>query len=75
MKIFLSHTSRDKPLVNAIRKQLPSHIKQWIDEKDLLWGQDLEGVIRKAINKHADYVLVFLGNEYIKSEWVKKNCK
>ena len=72
MKIFLSHTNRDKPLVNAIRRQLPHHISQWIDEENLFWGQNLEGVITDAIKKQADYVIIFLGNESIQSEWVKK---
>ena len=75
MKIFLSHTNRDKPLVNIIRRQLPSHIKQWIDEEELLWGQDLTKVISDAISKQADYVVIFLSNESINSEWVKKELQ
>jgi len=46
MKIFFSHSSRDKPLVREIQKSLPEHIKSWIDEKELLIGDDLKDSIK-----------------------------
>jgi hypothetical protein len=38
MRIFLSHSSRQKPLVREMKRYLPDHINAWIDEKDLLVG-------------------------------------
>ena len=72
MKIFLSHASRDKPLVREIRKHLPEHIRSWIDEKQLLIGDDLESSIRDAIEKASDLVIIFLSRDSVRSEWVKR---
>lgn len=72
MKIFLSHSNRDKALVREIKSNLPSYIKTWIDEEDLLVGMDLIVSIQKAIQEQADYVVIFLGREAVKSDWVKK---
>ena len=72
MKIFLSHASRDKPLVREIRKHLPEHIRSWIDEKQLLIGDDLESSIRDAIEKASDLVIIFLSRDSVRSDWVKR---
>lgn len=72
MKIFLCHSSRDKALVREIRSLLPPHVKAWLDESELLVGMELENSIRKAIQRDTDYVVVFLGRDSIKSEWVRK---
>jgi hypothetical protein len=71
MKVFLSHSNRDKALVREIRRQLPGHIRTWLDEDDLLVGQDLNISIKSAIQQDADFVVVFLGKEAVASEWVK----
>lgn len=71
MKIFLSHSTRDKALVREIRSYLPSYVKTWLDENDLLVGMDLKISIRNAIQVEADYVVIFLGREAVRSEWVK----
>ncbi len=75
MKIFLSHSSKDKPLVREIRKQLPEHIKAWIDEKELLIGEDLEGSIKNAIDAGSDFVLLFLSSDSVESEWVNRELE
>jgi len=71
MKIFLSHSSRDKALVREIRSYLPRYITTWLDEDDLLVGMELRVSIRDAIQEQADYVVIFLGREAINSDWVK----
>ncbi len=74
MKVFLSHSSRDKALVREIRSYLPSHVKTWLDENELLIGQPLVS-IKNAIQEDADYVVIFLGKEAVASEWVKRELK
>ena len=49
MKVFLSHSSRDKALVREIRSHLPEHVTTWLDEEELLVGQDLKISIKSAI--------------------------
>jgi len=75
MKVFLSHSSRDKALVREIRSHLPDHVKTWLDEEDLLVGQDLKISIHSAIQEDADFVVIFLGKEAVASEWVKRELE
>lgn len=75
MRIFLSHSHRDKALVREIRKQLPEHITSWIDEKALIWTVNIEAEIRNAIQEEVDFVVIFLGRDAIKSDWVKKELQ
>ncbi len=72
MKIFLSHSSRNKPLIREIKSYLPEHIKLWIDEKDMLIGDNLETSIKDAIETNSDYVIVFIDSYSVKSDWVLK---
>jgi len=72
MKLFLSHSSRDKALIREIKNLLPSFIRIWLDEIDLTIGGDLERSLNEAIQNDVDYFLVFLGHEALQSKWVKK---
>ncbi len=72
MKIFLSHSSRNKPLVREVKSNLPEHIKLWIDEKDLLVGESLEDSLQDAIESNTDFVIIFLDVYALKSAWVLK---
>lgn len=72
MRIFLSHSSRQKPLVREIKHHLPDHIKAWVDEKELLVGEDLEFSIKTAIQADADFVILFLDSHAVQSPWVRK---
>jgi len=72
MKIFLSHSSPQKPLVREIRKGLPAHISSWLDEEKLLIGDDLSSSLESVIKSESDYVLLFLDESAAKSSWVLK---
>jgi hypothetical protein len=75
MKIFLSHSNRDKPLIREVRSYLPQHIRTWIDEEELLFGEDIETSLKKAISLESDFVVIFIGRESVQSEWVKKELR
>jgi tetratricopeptide (TPR) repeat protein len=75
MKLFFSHSSKDKPLVREIRKQLPEHIRSWIDEKDLLIGDDVATSIRNTIDTRSDFVVLFLSISSVQSEWVRSEIE
>jgi DeoR/GlpR family transcriptional regulator of sugar metabolism len=75
MRVFLSHSSRNKPLVREVRSCLPEHVNTWIDEKDLLAGDPLERRIRNAIQSDCDFLVVFLDDSVVKSEWVAKELE
>jgi hypothetical protein len=72
MKIFFSHCSRDKPLLREIQRNLPSSVKAWIDETELRVGKSLKSSIRNAITQESNFVVIFIGPESIKSEWVMR---
>lgn len=72
MKVFLSYSSRDKALVREVRSHLPRHIQTWLDEDDLLWSQNLTVSIKEAITQGADYFVIFLDREAIRSDWVRR---
>ena len=48
MKIFLSHRSRDKPLVNDFKQLLPPFLNPWLDDESLAWGISLETELRST---------------------------
>jgi len=68
-KIFLSHCSKDKRMVEEIEKSLQnSLIKTWIDEVDIPGGGRLTEEILKGI-KGCDYFAPIITNNYIHSDW------
>jgi len=72
VQIFLSHSSRQKPLVREIKKSLPQHLNPWLDEEKLLFGDGLSTSIESAIKCDSDYVILFVDNYAARSEWVRK---
>ena len=72
MKIFFSHRSRQKSLVREIRQSLPNHLDTWIDEDELLIGDDITTSIALAIAEDSDYVLLLLDRDTAKSRWVQQ---
>lgn len=72
MKIFLSHSSKNKPLIREVKRHLPEHINSWLDEKDILIGDDLGNTIRNGIESSNDFVVIFIDTASVNSDWVKK---
>ncbi len=72
MRIFLSHSGRDKALVREIAGHFPPWLKTWIDEDRLLLGSELASSLEEAINSEVDYVVLLFGKEGADSEWVKR---
>jgi len=75
MRIFLSHTSRHKPLVREVKNHLPQYIRSWIDEKDLFIGENIGDGIKNVIEKHTDFVIIFVDSHAVASEWVKQELQ
>lgn len=60
LRVFLCHSSNDKPAVRDLYSRLRSdHIDPWLDEQKLLPGQDWNLEITKAVHA-SDVVLVCL---------------
>ena len=74
-KIFLSHTSADKPFVRKLAADLRNNGHTvWIDEAEINIGDSLIGKIREGLDS-VDYVAVVLSKASIQSEWVKKELE
>jgi DNA-binding NarL/FixJ family response regulator len=76
LRVFLCHSSDDKPVIrNLYRRLLHDGIVAWLDEEDLLPGQEWEQVITKAV-RNSDIVIVCLSRASInKAGYVQKEIK
>lgn len=69
MKAFLSHSSSDKMLVEAVYTKLEP-TAAWIDKAEIEWGDLFLERITEGIEKASDFVL-FWSASARKSEWVR----
>jgi CheY-like chemotaxis protein len=76
LRIFLCHSSNDKPSVRVLYRRLRDDgFDPWLDEEDLLPGQEWEREIPKAVRK-CDVVVVCLSRAAInKRGYVQKEIK
>lgn len=75
MRIFMSHHSSSKPLVREVRQYLPKHVDAWIDEHELLAGENLASSIRAGIKTDVDFLVLFLDARAARSVWVATELK
>jgi len=67
---FLSHSSVDKPLVEAVARELGRRgIIAWLDRSELNLGANLSEVLKAAIERQVT-TTVFLSEAAIQSPWV-----
>lgn len=76
LRIFLCHSSGDKPAVTGLYRRLVADgFAPWLDEEDLLPGQDWDAEIRRAVQA-ANVVLVCLSEKSVnKAGYVQKEIK
>ena len=71
-EIFISHSSKDKDLVNKLYNKLEEKgIKTWYDDAELTIGDNLREKINKGLNE-CDYGIVVLSEYFIDSFWTKR---
>jgi hypothetical protein len=75
MKIFLSHASESKALVRRLTEPLPPHVSIWLDRDAMGPGQRFRPRIEAAINSECDFVLVFVDEHALASDWVRHETK
>jgi hypothetical protein len=75
-RIFLCHASEDKALVREVYQQLKAlGFAPWLDEVDILPGQDWAQEISRAIQT-ADFILIFFSrNSVAKRGYVQREMK
>jgi formylglycine-generating enzyme required for sulfatase activity len=76
LRVFLCHASVDKPAVRELYQRLRADgFEPWLDEEDLLPGQDWQREIPKAV-RNSDVVIVCLSRGSInKAGYVQKEIK
>ncbi len=76
LKIFLCHSIGDKSVVRDVYMKLKNDgFKPWLDEEDLLPGQNWNLEIKKAV-RNSGVVMVFLSNDSVsKRGYVQKEVK
>lgn len=70
-KIFISHSSIDKPFVHELKNELSKDksFNFWIDENEILAGDDIQKTISESL-KEMDYLLLVISENSTKSPWV-----
>ncbi len=76
LRVFLCHSSVDKPAVRDLYRRLwADGIDPWLDEEKLLFGQDWNLEIPKAV-RNSDVILVCLSRGSVtKGGYVQKEIK
>ncbi len=76
LTIFLCHSSSDKPAVRELYRRLRTeNISPWLDEENLLPGQDWDREIAKAV-RVTDIVIVCLSRSSVtKAGYVQREIK
>lgn len=72
---FLSHSCKDKPLVEAVAEALGQRgIIPWLDKQQLLPGESLIEQLKTAIGKQV-VVALFLSQDALSSAWVQDELR
>jgi formylglycine-generating enzyme required for sulfatase activity len=76
LRVFLCHSSADKPAVRELYQRLKADdFEPWLDEEDLLPGQDWQREIPKAV-RESDVVIVCLSRGSVnRAGYIQKEIK
>ncbi len=77
LRVFLCHASQDKPAVRELYKKLAAEpwIQPWLDEEELLPGQDFDLEIYKAA-RETDAIIICLSKvSVVKEGYVNKEIR
>lgn len=74
-KVFLSHSSRDKPFVRDLANSLISDgYNVWLDEAEIKIGDSLIDKLSDALDS-MDYFVITLSKNSVNSKWVQEELK
>jgi Leucine-rich repeat (LRR) protein len=76
IRVFLCHSSDDKPQIRKLYKKLTNdNVDVWLDEENLIPGQDWEYEISKALD-NSDAIIICLSKKSISKEgFVQKEIR
>jgi hypothetical protein len=71
MKVFLSHSTKDKQFVQTLAGELKAEkIEPWLCEVDIEWGQNFVAEIEEGL-READLTVLFWSPEAARSDWTR----
>src|SRR6185437_5021087 len=71
-RVFLSHSSGDKPFVDRLAADLERvNVGVWYDKWEIRVGDSLLDKISEGIQRN-DYLAIVLSSRSVQSEWVKR---
>ena len=74
--IFLCHASEDKPAVRQLYERLQAdHFQPWLDEEDLLPGQNWQHEIPRAVRRSHVVIVCLSSRSVTKSGYLQKEIK
>ena len=69
MKVFLSHSTKDKQFVQTLAAELEAEkIEPWLSEVDIELGDNFVAEIEKGL-READLTVLFWSPEAARSDW------
>lgn len=75
MKVFLSHSTKDRDFVEKLADELRGrNFQPWLCEIDVLFGDDFVGEIEKGLNE-ADFTVLVWSPEAAASAWTGKEWR
>jgi hypothetical protein len=76
LEVFLCHASADKPKVRELYRDLRKRgIKPWLDEEDLLPGQEWDVEIAKALRSSDAIIICLSKNSVDKAGYIQREIK
>ena len=76
LRVFLCHSSGDKPAVRELyRRLLGERVAPWLDEENLLPGQDWEREIKREIHRTDVVIVCFSRSSTTKSGYIQKEIR
>jgi hypothetical protein len=70
-RVFLSHSSRDKPFVRELYRRLsPDGLICFFDEKSIEWGENFVVSLERGIDE-CEFFVAVLSPEFVQSKWVE----
>jgi len=70
-RVFISHSSKDKPFVRKLVEQLKSQqLNVWLDEQEIKVGDSITSKISGGL-KDSDYLVAVLSKASVASPWVQ----
>jgi hypothetical protein len=76
LRVFLCHSSGDKPVVRDLYRKLKADaVNPWLDEEDILPGQDWDQEINKAVRNSHVVIVCLSGSSVTKEGYVQSEIR